>query len=165
MEDEDMKKETQNLAYPPAFKLGEAPSLSLCSVDNPSDQQNRKWHLRVRRKRANWFHFIDLITFLTFDFVNLSFADHLISSLFRGRSVRQEAQSVRRRQDLQCGAEEDFWLDEADPEARGADCQGPHEEDDGQGTQEQGHRPGPLQLVLWKVRKTTYPGIVIGSLN
>ena len=23
MEDEDMKKETQNLAYPPAFKLGE----------------------------------------------------------------------------------------------------------------------------------------------
>ena len=32
MEDEDMKKETQNLAYPPAFKLGEHQPLSLCSV-------------------------------------------------------------------------------------------------------------------------------------
>ena len=29
MEDEDMKKETQNLAYPPAFKLGEHQPLSL----------------------------------------------------------------------------------------------------------------------------------------
>lgn len=90
---------------------------------------------------------LTLITFLTFDFFHLSFADHY----FRGRSVRQEAQSVRRGQDLQCGPEKDLWLDAADPEARGAHRQGPHEEDDGQGTQEQGHWPGPLQLVLWKV--------------
>ena len=27
MEDDDMKKETQNLAYPPAFKLGETQQL------------------------------------------------------------------------------------------------------------------------------------------
>ena len=38
MEDEDMKKETQNLAYPPAFKLGEHQPRSLCSVDRPLDQ-------------------------------------------------------------------------------------------------------------------------------
>lgn len=68
MEDEDMKKETQNLAYPPAFKLGELLSLSLSS-DDGSDQQNRKWHPRVRRKRANWFHFIDFDNISYFRFL------------------------------------------------------------------------------------------------
>ena len=31
MEDEDMKKETQNLAYPPAFKLGKI-SITTCQL-------------------------------------------------------------------------------------------------------------------------------------
>ena len=69
MEDEDMKKETQNLAYPPAFKV--TPPFNPHSL-TPSS---------------------------------------ILSIEAGGRPVCQEAQPVRRRQDLQRGKTEDFWLD------------------------------------------------------
>ena len=67
------------------------------------------------------------------------FGTFCLKACYRGGAVCQEAQSVRRGQDLQRGEEEDLRLDAADPQAGGVDCQGSHEEDDRTRTQEQGY--------------------------
>ena len=66
----------------------------------------------------------------------------------RSGTLRQETQSVCSSKNIQRGSTENLRLDEADPEAGGADSEGSHEEDDGAGAQEPRHRPGAVQLVL-----------------
>ena len=50
MEDEDMKKETQNLAYPPAFKLGE-------HVDNSNHKPETEMTSEGREKKSKLISF------------------------------------------------------------------------------------------------------------
>ena len=157
MEDEDMKKETQNLAYPPAFKLGKLLHTgSEENIPNWTNSQKRKFYCvtssakeklevsvlychcnRIVPKVFQFREYFAILRYFLFK-----------ACRYRGGAVCQEAQSVRRGQDLQRGEEEDLRLDAADPEAGGADSEGSHEEDDGAGAQEQRHRPGAVQLVL-----------------
>ena len=67
MEDEDMKKETQNLAYPPAFKLGELPSLSLFCWQpiGPTEPEMTSEGPEKKSKLIS-FHWLDNISYFRF---------------------------------------------------------------------------------------------------